>query len=466
MIAKKGDPQLSYMIEINHFPLAQRSKLEGNDQIPVGRMSRGINRKGESSNKHASIIVLMQFDIGQRKVAVVLSDLSVFLSWYSWMMLSYQRKHFLICITIAIHIRTACLFIDYVDWAANFSCGYSFSQYIDLNLLAQHKCNDTMDKANLSFYWIVRDEIYVNEWSNQISATSTDTNFNDANSTIASTNTASIVILSTTWFFRWNLSRKEQWTFETKIDRLTYVNSPHHQIGSIREEGNERETRMIRRTTFVDCAISAVLFALYRWTAHPPKLTLIPKQSQENLSPFTKDFCVSEYYNESLWLIFVSSHHAGVLIGLEMKRNSLNKRWLDHHLRYYFSGVLTFEWKDFFHFCMMNRSRNEKNLPGWWSNFNLIKEKEESKETEGRLVVIQSVQIYSCAGLLFGYSFARDEGEKCFVKMVWGEEIRHTTRIIWRASSRRGAFTRGKRRILDFIDFSDFSDSKDYDRIL
>ncbi len=34
------------------------------------------------------------------------------------------------------------------------------------------------------------------------------------------------------------------------------------------------------------------------------KLTLIPKQSHENLSPFTKDFCVSEYYNESYRLIF------------------------------------------------------------------------------------------------------------------------------------------------------------------
>ena len=159
------------------------------------------------------------------------------------MILSCKRKHFLICITIVIHIRSACLFIDYVDWAANFSCGYSFFQYIDLNLLAQHKCNYTMDKTNLSFYWIVRDEIYVNEWSNQISTSSTDTSSNDANSTIACTNTASIVILPTAWFFRWNRSRDERWTFETKIDRLTYVDSHHRPFDSIRFESKETKEK-------------------------------------------------------------------------------------------------------------------------------------------------------------------------------------------------------------------------------
>ncbi len=44
------------------------------------------------------------------------------------------------------------------------------------------------------------------------------------------------------------------------------------------------------------------------------KLTLIPKQSQENLSPFTKDFCVSEYYNESYRLIFSLLASCGLLI--------------------------------------------------------------------------------------------------------------------------------------------------------
>ena len=81
MIAKKVDPQLNYLIEINPFPSAQWSELEGNDQIPVRRMSRSINRKGESSNKHhASIIVFIRIEIEHRKVAVVLSDLSPLLS--------------------------------------------------------------------------------------------------------------------------------------------------------------------------------------------------------------------------------------------------------------------------------------------------------------------------------------------------------------------------------------------------
>ena len=51
MIAKKVDPRHNYLMEIDAFPLAQRSELEGSDQVPAGRMSRNINRKEEDSIK-------------------------------------------------------------------------------------------------------------------------------------------------------------------------------------------------------------------------------------------------------------------------------------------------------------------------------------------------------------------------------------------------------------------------------
>jgi hypothetical protein len=44
----------------------------------------------------------------------------------------------------------------------------------------------------------------------------------------------------------------------------------------------------------IDCAIYVDIESIYRWNIPPLQLTLIPKQSHENLSPFTKDFCVSE----------------------------------------------------------------------------------------------------------------------------------------------------------------------------
>ena len=41
-------------------------------------------------------------------------------------------------------------------------------------------------------------------------------------------------------------------------------------------------------------AMCASIERISTWPVRLPQLTLIPEQSQENLSPFTKDFCVSE----------------------------------------------------------------------------------------------------------------------------------------------------------------------------